>query len=300
MLASFDLISLHKEYGYFLGDMVNQFLEGSQYKADLISSHGHTIFHRPSENYTFQLGDGSCLASKTGITTVWDIRSQDVALGGQGAPLVPVGDEYLFPEYDLCLNLGGFANISFKSGEKRLAYDICPVNIVINHYSKEQGLEFDKDGDLARFGSVNNQLLNELDNLKYYQLNFPKSLGKEWLTENFLPLVEKYDLGTSDKLRTVYEHIVNQLTISLSIEGKNSILITGGGAYNKFLIQLLSEKKKFKKLVIPEDELVDFKEAIIFGLLGILRFRNEINCFCSVTGARNDCSGGVISICKKH
>jgi len=291
-LSGIDLINLHKEYGKLIGNTANDFIQSFAHKIDFIASHGHTVFHQPDKGLNLQIGDGNVISSVTGITTISDFRSMDIALGGQGAPLVPIGDRLLFSEYDYCLNLGGFANISFESENKRIAYDICPVNIVLNELASKTGVSFDKNGEIGKSGIIHSKLLNTLNNISYYHQKHPKSLGKEWLTSNFSPLLEDFNIPLMDKLRTLYEHISHQITNSIT-SGNAKILITGGGAHNVFLIDLLKQKTK-ANIVIPTNEIIDFKEALVFAFLGLRRLRGEINCLASVTGAVKDCSGGII------
>ncbi len=292
-LSSYEFIKLHKEYGVYLGSLVNLFLKGLPIKISLIASHGHTIFHNPSENITFQIGDGHFIASETGITTISDFRTMDVAMGGQGAPLVPIGDELLFANYDFCLNLGGIANISYNDEGKRIAFDICPVNMAINYLANKVGKEFDKDGFIAQKGKINNVLLKSLNSLNFYSLPTPKSLGREWFELEFLPLINNDFLSIEDVIRTVYEHISIQIGKVLPGDKQRSILTTGGGALNKFLVQIL-EQNSIHQFVVPIREVIEFKEAIIFAFLGVLRSRNEINILASATGAKVDSVGGVI------
>jgi anhydro-N-acetylmuramic acid kinase len=291
--SGLDLMLLHKAYGAYLGELTLGFLKGEA-RPDFISSHGHTIFHQPARRLTFQLGDGASIAATTGITTISDFRSLDVALGGQGAPLVPVGDELLFGEYDQCLNLGGFANISVNENGFRKAFDICPVNIVLNHLSsKYLGAEYDKDGEWGRSGTLNTRLLVKLNGLDYFRQVPPKSLGKEWVLEYMMPLFEGASVSIADKLRTVYENIAIQLSATVNSLQGTRVLVTGGGAYNKFLLELLQTKTN-RQVIVPEREVVDFKEALIFAFLGVLKFLDLPNCLASVTGANVDNSGGVI------
>ena len=292
-LSSYQFIKLHKEYGRYIGSLVNRFIKGLPVKINLIASHGHTIFHNPAENITFQLGDGNFIAANTGITTVSDFRTMDVALGGQGAPLVPVGDELLFGNYDFCLNLGGIANVSYNNKGKRLAFDICPVNMGINFLAAKAGKEFDKDGFIAMKGKINVELLKSLNSLSYYNLPMPKSLGREWFESDFLPLIQNNSIKIQDRLRTVYEHISIQTGKNLPGKKQSSVLTTGGGALNKFLVQLLNQHS-IHQFVIPVREIVEFKEAIIFAFLGVLRFCKEINVLSSATGAKADSISGVI------
>jgi len=295
-----NLTLLDADYGKFLGQEVLNFIEKKKIKKlDFIASHGHTIFHNPSEGYTLQIGNGAQLAALTKKKVICDFRTQDVALGGQGAPLVPIGDQLLFAGYDFCLNLGGFANISYEKGFTRIAYDICPANIVLNHFTRSVGLEYDDRGNLAANGSVNNELLNELNDLDFYREIEPKSLGYEFVVESVLPIIEKYDLSLEDILATCVEHSAFQISevINKAIERSErvqmSMLVTGGGAFNDCLISRI-DALSGAEVVIPSKEIIEFKEALIFALLGVLRNEEEANCLKSVTGARRDHSSGLI------
>lgn len=290
-LSGLELIILNAEYGGLIADKILGFLKEKKINPHLIASHGHTVFHQPEKRITLQIGNGAEIASKTGITTVSDFRSFDVALGGQGAPLVPVGDKFLFGKYDYCLNLGGFSNISFDKNGKRLAFDICPVNIILNRYAEKHGQAYDKNGELGRKGEIHIPLLNALNELPYYHEHPPKSLGREWLEQHLIPVLEKYHIPETDTIRTLYEHIAVQ--ISDSVADSQKLLITGGGAHNKFLIERIKKRSK-AAVIIPETKIIDYKEALIFAFLGVLRLKNEVNCFASVTGASRDSSGGVI------
>ncbi|MCU0371279.1 MAG: anhydro-N-acetylmuramic acid kinase [Bacteroidales bacterium] len=281
----------HVEYGHLLGNLTRSFLERTGFRPDLIASHGHTVFHQPDRGLTVQVGDGSAIAAETGIPVVCDFRSLDVALGGQGAPLVPVGDRYLFGEYDACLNLGGFANISMEWNGSRIAFDICPVNIILNKIAAQLGLEYDHDGGIARTGSVVPSLLEELNNLEYYKKQGPKSLGREWLECHFLPLLHKKTCPQKDILRTLCEHAAHQINRSVSDRDQASILVTGGGTHNLFLMECIRGSGPYKWISAPH-ELSDFKEALVFAFLGVLRFLGETNVLASVTGGRQNHSGG--------
>ncbi len=292
-LDGLSLIRLHKEYGRYLGQQVNLFLKDVSIRPHLVASHGHTIFHQPQNHLTFQLGDGNTLAAVSGIPVVFDFRSLDVALGGQGAPLAPMGDRLLFPEYTYCLNLGGFANISFERQTKRIAFDPCPANLAVQHIVQPMGMDLDRDGETGRHGKIDTLLLTRLNELDYYHKSAPKSLGREWLESFFFPVLDSFDIPAANKLRTVYEHITMQICGSITPNDKEKMLVTGGGAHNVFLTDLLKEKCR-AEVVIPTDTLVDFKEALIFAFIGILRKDNKINCLSSVTGATKDSSSGII------
>lgn len=291
-----ELVDLDRGYTRLLGGEIKRFIDLHAISSpDAICSHGHTVLHQPQDRITLQIGNLPEIAAITGQRVICDFRVQDVAMGGQGAPLVPLGDALLFSGYDFCLNLGGFSNISFSAGDKRVAYDICAVNTVLNYYANRLGYEYDDRGAIARSGTVHVPLLTELNNLDYYNLPYPKSLGFEFVKMVILPMIESYDIPLQDKLATFTEHVAVQLAGAINKEGKDkSVLITGGGAYNDYLIELLTSKLRASTIVIPDDKTVQYKEALIFGLLGVLRYRGEINVLSDVTGAPHDhCAGYV-------
>lgn len=292
LLPEDSLHDLDRSFGKWMGEQVNLYCEQNQFHPDLICSHGHTVFHQPEKNYTLQIGSGKALQRVTRKKVICDFRSADVALGGQGAPLVPIGDALLFSEYDYCVNLGGIANISCTQDEKRVAFDVCPVNQVLNFLSSELGLPYDDRGSISKTGYVQKALLDELNNLDFYQINGPKSLGREWVENVFMPIVLSDKSSTPDKLATVCEHISIKLAQAMPKEG--SILTTGGGAKNDFLMHLLSERLNGKITTLNDELIIDFKEAMIFAFLGVLKSRNEVNCLSTVTGAKYDHSSGVI------
>ena len=281
------------EYSYELAKIINQFIsQFSIKKIDFISSHGHTAIHSPSNAITYQIGNLPILSKKINQDVICDFRVQDVELGGQGAPLVPVGEKYLFKEYDSFINLGGFANISKHAGDNLIAYDICPVNILLNYFSRKIGKEYDDKGLIASSGKFIFSLYQELSNLEYYKLDPPKSLGIEWINEKVIPIIIKYvDNPVEDILNTLSNHIANQ--ISDNLYGVKKVLVTGGGAYNDYLIEII-ESKTNCKIIIPPNDIIEFKEALIFAFLGVLRNQNINNCYSSVTGASKDHSSGKI------
>ncbi|MEE4196233.1 MAG: anhydro-N-acetylmuramic acid kinase [Bacteroidales bacterium] len=293
--SGLELTRLHKNYGRLIGTEIKQFLSSLKIKPDIIASHGHTVFHQPAQGVTLQIGDGAEIAATTGITTVSDFRSLDVALGGQGAPLVPMGDELFFSDYDYCLNIGGFANISTQENDQRIAFDICPANILLNLFAHEMDKPFDQDGALGRRGKTDQQLLRQLNALEFYDLPHPKSLGKEWLDDIVLPIIKKSSLPVMDKLSTLCEHIADQITRTIASDPSKKTFVTGGGAYNTYLIERIRSKTK-TSIIIPSKEIIEYKEAIIFGILGILRINHQDNCLSTVTGAKRNSSSGVIHI----
>jgi anhydro-N-acetylmuramic acid kinase len=292
-LSGNDLAKLHHEYGRYLGRLSKAFLAKAGSQADFVSSHGHTVFHRPESGYTVQIGEGQSLSTASGYPVICDFRTKDVTLGGQGAPLVPIGDELLFPKYTICLNLGGIANVSFKQQNTRLAYDICPANQVLNYLSLSLGKEYDPEGALARSGSVNNKLLAALNDDPYYRKSIPKSLSNEYVQQHFMPYFNKINCSPEDKLRTATEHIAQQLANAFSGQDKGSVLVTGGGAYNTFLTACLVNLTDHE-VIVPGHMLIDFKEALVFAFMGVLRKRGEINCLSTATGARKDSCCGVV------
>lgn len=290
LLSAEEFLMLHNEYGRYTGELIRTFLQGKEIP-ELIASHGHTIFHQPDKRFTFQLGNGASIAASTGISTISDFRNLDVALGGQGAPLVPFGDQLLFREFDYCLNIGGFANISFDKEGSRIAFDICPANIILNSLALQKGYQYDRDGILGESGTIDESLLQKLNSLGYYDLKWPKSLGKEWSDNHINPILSSSGISIEDQAATIYEHIADQISGATKTSGK--LLITGGGANNRFLINKL-RSKTLCKIILPDQKLIDFKEALIFALLGVLAFRGRVNVCASVTGSARDHIGGTI------
>lgn len=286
------LQTLNTDYTYYLGSIISAFIERNHLKnLDAICSHGHTILHRPDKGITLQIGNLPLLAELVNERIVCEFRVQDVLMGGQGAPLVPIGDRLLFANYDYCLNLGGFANCSFENNGNRIAYDICPVNIVLNRYAELLGLPYDDGGKIAASGNVDATLLAALNSLPFYDQAAPKSLGLEWVQQHIFPLLDASMITTEDKLRTFTEHVAIQL--SRQFKEGNRVLVTGGGTYNLYLLERVRSYNEVD-LVIPDATLLEYKEALVFGLLGILKLRGEINCLASVTGAMKDHSSGVV------
>lgn len=288
------LEKLNHEYTLLLGNIISNFI--TKYKIeniDAICSHGHTVLHQPQNGLTLQIGNLPEIASILNQKVVCDFRVQDVRLGGQGAPLVPIGDRILFSEYDYCLNLGGFSNVSFEEGNARIAFDISPVNTVLNFYARQLGFDYDDEGKISKSGSLHSDLFNQLNALDFYQKAYPKSLGFEFVKETIFPLIESFKISTEDKMHTFSEHIAYQIGIALKVK-KGKLLITGGGAYNKFLINRIQFHLAEMQIILPEGKILEFKEALIFALLGVLKLRNEINVLSSVTGAVRDHSSGVI------
>jgi anhydro-N-acetylmuramic acid kinase len=284
----------HAYYGRYLGQLVNQFIQETNLAADFVASHGHTIFHQPNAGFTAQIGDGAAISAICGLPVVSDFRSMDIALGGEGAPLVPIGDQLLFSNYEACLNLGGISNISYKKEDKVAAYDISPCNLVLNKIAQSLGQPYDNKGLLARSAEPNMELVYQLNSLPFYKQNGAKSLGVEWVDENIWPIVNQFgELNELEILASLSKHISFQISSVMNEQELKNVLVTGGGAFNEFLIQQIRENTK-ANLVIPELELVQFKEALIFAFLGVLRICNQNNVLCSVTGSSKDHVGGAL------
>jgi anhydro-N-acetylmuramic acid kinase len=286
-----DLVQLDKDYGKYLGEQVLAFAKKHNAAPDFVASHGHTIFHRPEEHYTLQIGDGQELAKACGFTVINDFRSEDVSKGGQGAPLVPIGDKLLFGEYEICLNIGGIANVSYDEDGKRIAYDLCIANQALNYLAQMKGLPYDRDGELARSGQVDMNLLKRLNKHPFYGQFPPKSLGREFFEANQKELLQ--GLSMPDLLATFVEHIALQIALGVSHLPKGKILVTGGGARNKYLMERLQARTSHE-VVIPDKMTIDYKEALVFAFLGLLRLEGKTNVLASVTGAESDsCSGRI-------
>ncbi len=288
---------LDQEYTRFLGSVISDFIKKNNIRSiEAVCSHGHTILHQPALGVTLQIGNQKELAALIGYKVICDFRVQDVKLGGQGAPLVPIGDQLLFGQYEYCVNLGGFANISMQMGSERIAYDICPVNIVLNKIVARLGYVYDDRGEIAASGALISDLLEELEMLSYYEKKPPKSLGLEWVEQVIVPILKKYEsTGEAAILHTFCIHIARQIAKQLDVIGVGKALFTGGGVYNVFLIK---EIKKYTSttIVVPDPTVVEYKEALIFSFLGVLRLRDEPNCLKSVTGAsRNHSSGNIFN-----
>ncbi|MDN3676410.1 anhydro-N-acetylmuramic acid kinase [Flavobacterium paronense] len=289
-----ELKKLNKEYTLLIANVIKTFIEKHDLKnLDAVCSHGHTILHQPQNGYTLQIGNLPEIAKILNETVVCDFRVQDVQLGGQGAPLVPIGDRILFANYDYCLNMGGFSNVSFEQNGNRIAFDISPVNTVLNFYSNQLGLDYDDKGKISKSGKLSMDLLSELNAVAYYKKPFPKSLGFEFVKETILPLIEKHNIPTEDKMHAFTEHIAIQTAAALPIK-KAKLLATGGGTYNDFLMERMQYHLPQLQFIIPDKKTIEFKEALIFALLGVLKLRNESNVLASVTGAKYNHASGVI------
>lgn len=296
-ISTESLIALDVEYGAYLGSLCKTFIAKNKIKdIHFISSHGHTIFHQPENGFTFQLGNGNALYASAGIPVINDFRSLDVMRGGQGAPLVPIGDKLIFNEYDVCLNLGGIVNLSQEHKKERVAYDVCFLNMGLNYLAQQARKKFDASGGMASNGEVHDGLLKKLDNV-YAGIKAKRpSLGREFFEKRIQSLLDASKISIKDKLRTLTESSAKEIVKAITESGNHkTVLCTGGGAFNSFLIYRIIELLEDNAtLVIPEDDIINFKEAIIFAFLGVLRVRDEANCLKSVTGASQNSSSGVM------
>ncbi len=284
-------------YGRFLGEQVNKFLASSGQTADLVASHGHTVFHDPNGWVTSQVGDGATLSATCGLPVVSNFRRGDVALGGQGAPLVGIGDELLFGQYDMCLNLGGFSNISSVQNGRRIAFDVAPCNIILNRLAREKGKKFDENGAIAESGEIIYPLINALNEIEYYSRSYPKSLGREWINKEFWHVVRDHDTAPlENRMKTLVMHIAQQIAYAIDrLKGDNgngsTLLVTGGGAHNNCLMDYLRSETE-ATITVPDKALVDYKEAVVFALLGVMRVKNIPNTQHSATGASQSIVAG--------
>ena len=285
-------------YGQFIGECIRDFMEENNLEADLIASHGHTVFHQPENNFTVQVGDGNSIHAMTGLPVVTNFRALDVVRGGEGAPLVAIVDHMLFGEFDMCLNLGGFANISASISGVRIAYDVCPCNIVLNRIAREFDQEYDEGGEIAERGQIDYDLLADLNDIEFYEDEPPKSLGREWISKNFWPHVRNSEASKEDRMKTLCDHIAQQIgnnvyDLSSGDPAGKRVYVTGGGAFNNTLIEHIKSHTE-AEVVIPDDDMVNYKEAMAFALLGLLRVQNRVNVLANATGAsENSVSGGL-------
>ncbi len=306
-LTALDYQLLHTAYGHYLGKKTNEFIEKNNlhHQVNLIASHGHTTFHLPEKLMTAQLGDGAAIAAQTKLPVVSDLRNLDIAFGGQGAPIVPIGEKLLFSEYSYFLNIGGIANISARTDDNFIAFDVCAANRVLNMLAIEKGFSYDEDGKIAAAGNVNEALLQQLNNLEYYKEKHPKSLANSFGIETVYPIIKTSAISIEDAMRTYVEHIVFQLKIAIvscqlspdSYRDVNcQLLVTGGGAFNLFLVKRLQEVLEEIKIeiIVPDKNVINYKEALIMALIGTLRWREEYNVLASVTGASQNSIGGAL------
>ena len=300
--SAYDYQLAHHELGQYIGECINQFI--STYKINkkelIIGSHGHTIFHEPAKGFSSQIGCGGTISAITNCTTVSDLRTGDVALGGQGAPIVPIGERNLWSSYNMYLNIGGIANISVIQYKETIAYDICAANRVLNLLCHTINLDYDKDGLIARSGQLNNDLLTALNKVAYYQQPYPKTLNNSFGTDYIYTIIKEYNCTTEDALHTYTEHIAIQISNVLnhhqkSMDKPSQLLITGGGALNKYLIERIQYYiSQDIKIVITTKLEIEYKEAIIMAFIGLLRVLNKTNILASVTGAKRNSVNGCV------
>lgn len=292
-IASNEVEQLDEAFGRFIGNQIKEFIPSKQLPVDLIASHGHTLFHYPEKGITCQIGNGQTIANSTGIKVVSNLRKEDIDAGGSGAPIVPIGDLHLFKEFDYCLNVGGIANITRKTPNEVIAFDVCPANQVLNHYANKLGFAYDDSGGIAAKGEVNKTLLNRLSEMHYFNIPAPKSLDNSF-TKEVIQVIDKLEENSTNVLASYSEFIAQMVAKSIDdASPKKSILVTGGGAFNDTLMQHL-RRVCACRVSIPSNAIVNYKEALVMGLIGVLKVRNEVNCLASVTGAKTDTICGTI------
>jgi len=281
-----------REFGHYLGALSKQFLQSHREEADLIASHGHTIFHQPEQKMSVQIGHGAFIAASSGIDVVSDFRANDTAYGGEGAPLVPLAEKWLFKSHKSFLNVGGIANLSVHADDGQvLGFDVCPANQVLNWISRRFfDKEYDDYGKLAAKGKLIPELLKSLNQLDFYDKAPPRSLGREFVEMKILPLLENYSDG-KNLLHTYTQHMVYQIATCIAeFRAEPPVFLSGGGVHNHFFIESLKETGV--KVFLADDKLIDFKEALCFSLLGLLRMHALPNSLASVSGASKDSVGG--------
>ncbi len=292
----------HTYYGHYVGEMVNQFLQKHQIEPDFIAAHGHTVFHHPDQKFTVQIGDGAAIAAITGFPVISNFRAQDIALGGEGAPIAPIADKYLLPGYDFYLNLGGIDNISCNINGRFVAFDIGSANQTLNAIAREMNMKFDEDGRIAKTGELVEPLFQKANDNDYYKEAYPKSLDNSYVRENIVPLFLDFEALWEDKMRTACEHIAFQIANAIAAvvekedfkKEKYKMIATGGGALNEFLISCIRRYNENVEVVVPDRKVIEFKEAALMALMGLLRIENQTNTLHSVTGARRDTISGAI------
>lgn len=294
----------HNTFGKFIGDQANIFLRRTKIKPAFIASHGHTVFHEPQNHMTLQIGHGAAIAAATGYDVISDFRSTDIALGGQGAPMIPIAESYLFSDFPLCLNIGGITNLSARIGDRYVAFDVSPANQIMNKLASFSGQAYDRNGDTARSGKLQPEMITALKRLDYFSALYPKSLDNNWVMRDLYPVIKSFDFNIADKLNTFCEFVAERISAEISNISERehtdfqgtSMLVTGGGAFNAYLIDCIKERVKENgvSIIVPKKEIVEFKEALLMALAGLLRVKNQVNFLHSVTGARVDNIGGCI------
>ncbi len=295
--TAYDFVKTNTFFSHYCGGMINEFIENNNLDVDFIASHGHTIFHYPDKRLTVQIGDGAALAAVTGLPVINDFRTHDIAINGEGTPIAPIADKLLFHGYDFYLNLGGIANISMPSNKGMIAFDICPANQILNALAKELDLEYDKDGLVARGGVIDNEFFETINEHPYYKKKYPKSLDNNQVYQMFTLAFLEAEGSWQNKLHTATQHIAFQIAktlLEMSDGSEKTLFVSGGGAFNVFLLESIHNFASNIKIVIPDREIIMFKEAILMGLMGVLRAENIPNCLATVTGADQDTIGGAI------
>jgi len=295
-MSGLELSLLHSKLGNYFGQVVLEFSKETDSPIDYISSHGHTVFHYPQKKMTLQIGDGAAIAALTGIDVFDNFRLQDIAAGGEGAPLAPIVDAYLFPEIKYTLNLGGIANINIKTANGYLAYDLCGANQILNALSKEAGKEYDENGQIAAKGQIIPKLLRQANQWDYLRLAPPKSLDNRQVQNHTVRLFSSYPSPLEDRMFTAVHHIGYQIAASIHPHVgfvPEQLLITGGGALNTFLVSVIKEYLSPNiEIIKAPDSLINFKECVLMGLLGLLNIYQLPTTLPSVTGAKWKTVGG--------
>jgi len=300
-LPARDYLLLHSEYGHFIGHAVNQFIADHQldHQVHFIAAHGDTVFHIPAQKMTAQLGDGAAISAVTGLSVISDLRAMDIAFGGKGAPLLPIAEQLLFPDYQYRVNLGENATLAAQIDGQLIASDICACNYVLDTLAETLNFPFDKDGQLAAGGVTDQSLLNALNGLAFYNEASPRHMSSKFGTGTVLPMIQQHQLSTQGKLNTYTHHIaaqIEKIVKDLLPQEENvprSLLLTGGGAANTYLVKTIEAALQPHNVTVTVQH-DPFRNALMIALLGALRWRQEPNGLASVTGAEKDSVGGAL------
>lgn len=300
-LPARDYLLLNSEYGHYTGHAVKQFISQHQldHQVHFITAHGHTVFHVPGQKMTAQLGDGAAIAAVTGLPVISDLRAMDVALGGKGAPILPIAEQLLFPDYRYRVNLGENATIAIQKDEQFLAFDICPCNYILDTLAETLGRAYDDEGKLAAGGVTDQPLLGALNGLAFYNEKYPRTLASKFGTGIVMPMIQQHQLSTQGKLNTYTHHIAAQIEkvvkdlLPQEEDTSRSLLLTGGGTANTYLVKVIEEVLQPLNITVTTQN-EPFRNALMIALLGALRWRQEPNALASVTGAEKDSVGGAL------
>lgn len=318
------LCSLNVELAYEYSKCVFAICEESGidiHDVDFIACHGQTIYHITENTNnevrsSLQLGDGSVLANLTNTTVVSNFRTADITVGGQGAPLVPFADYVLFQHNDktrLLQNIGGISNVTClpKGGSKKevFAFDNGPGNMMIDYaMQKLFNKKYDNNGETAKQGDLISEMFDEILSLEYFNLEPPKSTGRELFGNHYTAtILEKYKHYSKHDIIATLSHITafsiadSYKKFILSTFTIDEVIISGGGAYNGYLLKLIKSYLDFEDVFILEEfgYSSEYKEALAFLILGNETLEFNPSNIKNATGASKDVILGQVSYVMK-